>query len=112
LIPKTNAFYLFNFKQIQDPNAELKIQMDKLKENEKHIETLKMELTKWQEEAHELNVKCGTYEAQLEQCQAEYRGQIISKDVISNLLIKVIIAPIVVSNTRICSKSFIEKSSF
>lgn len=40
-----------------------------------------MELTKWQEESHELSVKCGAYEAQLEQCQAEYRGQITTKDV-------------------------------
>ena len=66
---------------IKDPDAELKATNDKLKENEKHIETLKMELAKWQDESNELNLKCSTYEAQLEQSQVEYRSQIVSKDV-------------------------------
>ena len=54
---------------------------DKLKDNEKHVELLKMELAKWQEEANELNLKCQTYENQLEQKQFEHRNQIMSKDV-------------------------------
>ena len=42
-----------------------------------------MELTNWQEESNELNVKCKTFEAQLEQRQSEYRSQLIAKDVIT-----------------------------
>ena len=40
-----------------------------------------MELAKWQEESNELNLKCKTFEAQLEQRQSEYRNQLLSKDV-------------------------------
>ncbi len=55
---------------------------DKLKENEKRFELLKMESDRWQEESNELNLKCKTYEAQLEQRNNEYRSQLMQKDVI------------------------------
>jgi hypothetical protein len=55
---------------------------EKLKENEKRFELLKMESDRWQEESNELNLKCKTYEAQLEQRNNEYRSQLMQKDVI------------------------------
>lgn len=56
---------------------------EKMKEMEKRIEAVNMECTRWQEEAHELNLKCQTYEAQLEQRQAEFRQQLLLKEVIN-----------------------------
>ena len=65
----------------QDPTTELKVITDKLKENEKHVEFLKIELTRWQDESNELNLKCQTYEAQLEQRSNDYRAELLAKDV-------------------------------
>ena len=70
----------------QDPNAEMRVMGDKMKEMEKRIETLTMECTRWQEEAHELNLKCQTFEAQLEQRQAEFRQQLMLKEVLYTTL--------------------------
>lgn len=55
---------------------------DKIKEMENHIETLNIECARWKDESNELNLKCKTYEAQLEQRQSEFKQQIILKEVI------------------------------
>lgn len=60
---------------------ELKVANERLKEHERHIEMLKNESIRWQEEANESNVKCKTYEAQLEQKQLEFKQIISQKDV-------------------------------
>lgn len=65
---------------VVDPNTELKVVSDKLKENERRCDLLKMECDRWQEESNELNLKCKTLEAQLDQRNNEYRSQIMQKD--------------------------------
>ena len=40
-----------------------------------------MESSRWQEEANELNVKCQTYETQLELKNTEYRNILTQKEV-------------------------------
>lgn len=69
-------------EEVYDPENELKVVSEKLKENEKKLEILKMECARWEDESNELNQKCQTYEAQMEQKQNEFRQSIISKDVI------------------------------
>ena len=69
-------------EEVYDPENELKVVNEKLKENEKRLELLKMECARWEDETNELNLRCQTYEAQLEQRQNEFRQSIISKDVI------------------------------
>lgn len=64
-----------------DPNDEIKVLNDKLKEQEKHIELMNVECNRWKEEAHESLLKYQTLEAQLEQRQNEYRSQLLAKDV-------------------------------
>ncbi len=64
-----------------DPVAELKLVKTELKDKYHHIEMLKNEATRWQEEANELTLKCRTYEAQLEQKQAEFKQILLQKDV-------------------------------
>lgn len=66
---------------VSDPDTELRVTNDKIKDYEKHVEFLKIESSRWQDEANELNLKCQTYEAQLEQKSNEYRQQLIEKDV-------------------------------
>lgn len=60
----------------------MKVMEEKIKEMEKHIETLNMECTRWEDESNELTVKCKTYEAQLEQRQSEFRQQLLLKEVL------------------------------
>ena len=69
-------------KYFLDPTTEVKVANEKVKEKERHIEALKAECTRWQEEANELNIKCQSYEAQLEQRLADYRQTLSQKDVI------------------------------
>ena len=64
-----------------DPTVELKAVNDKLKESERQVLLLKNECSRWQDEANELNVKCQTYEAQLNQKCEEYKKIIAEKDV-------------------------------
>ena len=73
----TRLFFLHQ----QDPNTELKVVKEKLKENEQHVEILKAENTRWQEEFNELNLKCQSLEAQLEQKTNEHRQAIQAKEV-------------------------------
>ena len=61
--------------------AELKVVKTELKDKYHHIEMLKIEATRWQEEANELMLKCRTYEAQLEQKQTEFKQILLQKDV-------------------------------
>jgi len=42
---------------------------------------LKVEVTRWQDEANELILKCRTYEARLEQKQTEFKQILLHKDV-------------------------------
>ena len=68
-------------EDVVDPSTQLKVNSDKLKESERHIELYKMECVRWQEQCNELQVKCETFEVQLEQRSNDYRAQINAKDV-------------------------------
>ena len=59
---------------------------ERLKEKEHHIEMLKMETLRWQEESTELVLKCKTYETQLDQKQNEFKQILAQKDVIKILI--------------------------
>ncbi|RNA04179.1 Thyroid receptor-interacting 11, partial [Brachionus plicatilis] len=67
-------------EEVYDPENELKVVSEKLKENEKKLDLLKMECARWEDETNELNQRCLTYEAQIEQKQTEFRQSIISKE--------------------------------
>jgi predicted RNase H-like nuclease (RuvC/YqgF family) len=47
---------------LADPNDEIKVLNDKLKEQEKHIELMNVECNRWKEEAHESLLKYQTLE--------------------------------------------------
>lgn len=68
-------------EEVYDPENELKVVTEKLKENEKKLELLKNECARWEDETNELNEKCFAFETQLEQKQNEFRQSLISKDV-------------------------------
>jgi hypothetical protein len=65
----------------EDPASEMRVYGDRLKEQEKQVELLKMECRRWQNETNELNLRCQSYEAQIEQRSGEFRQQVMSKDV-------------------------------
>ncbi|CAF0712604.1 unnamed protein product [Brachionus calyciflorus] len=67
-------------EEIYDPENELKVVNEKLKDNEKRLELLKSECARWEDETNELNLRCQTYETQLEQKQNEFRQTLITKD--------------------------------
>ncbi len=70
-----------------DPVTELKAVNEKLKEADRQILLLKTECTRWQDESNELNVKCQTYEAQLNQKCDEFKKIISEKDVGSSTFV-------------------------
>lgn len=66
---------------VTDPIIQIKVLNEKIKEMEKHIETLNMECIRWKDESSELSLKCKTFESQLEQRQSEYKQQISIREV-------------------------------
>ncbi len=84
--------------EFTDPNDEIKVLNEKVKEQEKHIELINAECIRWKEEAHESILKYQTLEAQLEQRQNDYRSQLLGKDV------KIIDRLFIINNHLVLSK--------
>jgi hypothetical protein len=59
---------------------DLQVANEKLKENEKYIETLRMECSRWQDENKSLELKLETSEAQLNQKQLIFNEKLKEKD--------------------------------